>query len=280
MAKKYTRKEILDRLRREVAGGKPILMFGAGIGLTAKSAELGGADLIAVYSTAISRMRGLPTLLAFLPYSDANEDVRRMAREILPAVKEAPCIVGIGAHDPTLDLGKFISEMVEMGFSGITNEPFAGIYGPEFAAQLESAGIGFSKEAELIRTAHASDIFTVAWAFTPQEAAKMAEAGADVVGALVGVTAGGLTGVKKALSLEEAAEAAQAMSSAAKKVNPDVLVLTHGGPFKDPETAEYSLVHTDAVGYAAGSSGERMPTEKAVSEVTRRYKAIKMEKTK
>ena len=278
MAKKYSRQEVLQRLRSEVKAGNPILMFGAGIGLTAKSAELGGADIIAVYSTAIYRMRGLPTLMAFMPYSDANEHVRRMAGEILPAVKEAPCIVGIGAHDPALNVERFLDEMMGAGFSGVTNEPFAGIYGPEFAAQLESAGIGFSREADLIRTAHAMDIFTVAWAFNPDEARRMAEAGADVVGALVGVTVGGLTGAKKSLSLEAATEAVQRMCNAAKKVNPDVLVLSHGGPFKDPETAEYSIVHTDAVGYAAGSSGERMPTEKAVAEVTRMYKTMKLEK--
>jgi predicted TIM-barrel enzyme len=278
MAKKYSRQEVLQRLRKEVKAGNPILMFGAGIGLTAKSAELGGADIIAVYSTAIYRMRGLPTLMAFMPYSDANEHVRRMAGEILPAVKEAPCIVGIGAHDPALNVERFLDEMMGTGFSGVTNEPFAGIYGPEFSGQLESAGIGFSREADLIRTAHAMDIFTVAWAFNPDEARWMAEAGADVVGALVGVTVGGLTGAKKSLSLEAATEAVQLMCEAAKKVNPDVLVLSHGGPFKDPETAEYSIVHTDAVGYAAGSSGERMPTEKAVSEVTRMYKTMKLEK--
>lgn len=278
MAKKYSRQEVLQRLHKEVKAGNPILMFGAGIGLTAKSAELGGADIIAVYSTAIYRMRGLPTLMAFMPYSDANEHVRRMAGEILPAVKEVPCIVGIGAHDPALNVERFLDEMMGAGFSGVTNEPFAGIYGPEFSGQLESAGIGFSREADLIRTAHAMDIFTVAWAFNPEEARRMAEAGADVVGALVGVTVGGLTGAKKSLSLEAATEAVQRMCDAAKKVNPDVLVLSHGGPFKDPETAEYSIVHTDAVGYAAGSSGERMPTEKAVSEVTRMYKTMKLEK--
>ena len=278
MAKKYSRQEVLHRLRSEVKAGNPILMFGAGIGLTAKSAELGGADIIAVYSTAIYRMRGLPTLMAFMPYSDANEHVRRMAGEILPAVKEAPCIVGIGAHDPALNIERFLDEMMGAGFSGVTNEPFAGIYGPEFAAQLESAGIGFSREADHIRTAHAMDIFTVAWAFNPDEARRMAEAGADVVGALVGVTVGGLTGAKKSLSLEAATEAVQRMCDAAKKVNSDVLVLSHGGPFKDPETAEHSIVHTDAVGYAAGSSGERMPTENAISEVTRMYKTMKLEK--
>jgi predicted TIM-barrel enzyme len=276
MAKKYSRAEVLERLHGQLAAGKPLLMFGAGIGLTARCAELGGADLIAVYSTAIYRMRGQPSLLAFMPYSDANADVPRMAAEILPAVKETPCIVGIGAHDPSLNQEKFMDEMLEMGFSGVTNEPFTGIYGPEFAAQLESAGIGFSREAEMIALAHSKDIFTVAWAFNPDEARKMAGAGADVVGALVGVTAGGLTGAKRSLSLEEAADAAQAMCLAAKEVNPEIMVLTHGGPFKDPQTAEYSIIYTDAVGYAAGSSGERLPTEQAVTEVTRQYKKIRL----
>jgi predicted TIM-barrel enzyme len=278
MAKRYSRLEVLDRLHSQLKAGKPLLMFGAGIGLTARCAELGGADLIAVYSTAIYRMKGQPTLLAFLPYSDANAHVARMAAEIIPAVKETPCIVGIGAHDPSLNQERFMDEMIAMGFSGVTNEPFSGIYGPEFATQLEAAGIGFSREAEMIALAHSKDIFTVAWAFNPDEARRMAEAGADVVGALVGVTAGGLTGAKKSLSLEEAAAAVQAMCLAAKEVNPDIMVLSHGGPFKDPETAEYSVVNTDAVGYAAGSSGERLPTEQAVTAVTKQYKGIKLGK--
>jgi predicted TIM-barrel enzyme len=278
MAKRYSRLEVLDRLHSQLKAGRPLLMFGAGIGLTARCAELGGADLIAVYSTAIYRMKGQPTLLAFLPYSDANAHVARMAAEIIPAVKETPCIVGIGAHDPSLNRERFMDEMIAMGFSGVTNEPFSGIYGPEFATQLEAAGIGFSREAEMIALAHSKDIFTVAWAFNPDEARRMAEAGADVVGALVGVTAGGLTGAKKSLSLEEAAAAVQAMCLAAKEVKPDIMVLSHGGPFKDPETAEYSVVNTDAVGYAAGSSGERLPTEQAVTAVTRQYKGIKLGK--
>jgi predicted TIM-barrel enzyme len=278
MAKRYKRAEVVKRLREQIKEGRPILMFGAGIGLTAKSAELGGADIIAVYSTAIYRMRGLPTLMAFMPYSDANEHVRNMAREILPAVKEAPCVVGIGAHDPTLNQELFMDEMLNMGFSGVTNEPFAGIYGPDFAAQLESAGIGFSREAEMIELAHKKDIFTMGWAFNPEEARRMAGAGADVVGALVGVTVGGLTGAKKSLSLEEATGAVQAMCEAAKKINPEVMILSHGGPFKDPETAEYSIINSDAVGYAAGSSGERMPTENAISEVTRNYKEMRLHK--
>ncbi len=276
MARKYRRDEILARLRNQIEKQRSILLFGAGSGLTARSAEIGGADIIAVYSTAIYRMRGLPSLLAFLPYSDANEHVQRMASEILPAVQEVPCIVGVGAHDPSLNQDRFMKDMLDTGFSGFTNEPFVGIYGSEFANQLESAGIGFSREVEMIERAHRMDAFTVAWVFTPEESRRMAEAGADIIGAHVGVTAGGITGVKKTMGMEEAVGAIQAMCEAAKQINPDVFLLTHGGPFKDPETAAYSIRNTDAVGYAAGSSGERMPTENAVANATSIYKSIKL----
>jgi len=274
MAKKYTRKQVLERLIQQIDNGKPLLMFGAGIGLTAKCAELGGADLIAVYSTAIYRMKGQHTLMAFLPYSNANEHVASMARDILPAVRETPCIAGIGAHDPSLDMDGFLDHMLDLGFSGVTNEPFAGIYGRAFAAQLEAAGLGFSREAELITMAHKKDIFTFGWAFNPDEARSMAEAGADVVGALVGVTTGGLSGSASAQTLEAATETVQEICRAAKAVNPEVMIFTHGGPFKDPSSAGYSIVNSDAVGYAAGSSGERIPTEQAVIDVTQSYKGM------
>lgn len=276
MARRYTRAEITGRLHGQIHKGQALLMFGAGTGLTARCADVGGADLIGVYTTAHYRMMGQPSLLAWLPYSHANEHVLAMAREILPAVQEAPCIAGVGAHDPSLDMEQFIDQLVNMGFSGVTNEPFAGIYGREFGAQLEAAGIGFSREVKLIETAHRKDIFTVAWAFTPEESRIMAQAGADIIGAIVGVTTGGMTGANKSMSLEEAAGEIRAIEQAAKQVNPEVLVLTHGGPFKDVETARYSIINSGAVGYAAGSSGERLPTETAVVQITEQYKNIKL----
>lgn len=276
--RRFTRAEVLDRLARQVEAGRLVVMFGAGIGLTARCAELGGADLIGIYSTAFYRMQGKPSLLAWLPYADANAEVARRAQEILPAVRETPCIAGIGAHDPNRSLDLFIDELIRLGFSGITNEPFVGLYGPAFGGELEAAGLGFSREVELIDLAHRKDVFTVAWVFSPEEARRMAEAGADVLGAIVGVTAGGLTGAVKALTLEDAAAAVQSMCQAAKAVRPGIYVLAHGGPFKDPESAAYSIEHSDAVGYAAGSSGERLPTEQAVIETTKQYKQIRLEK--
>ncbi len=160
----------------------------------------------------------------------------------------------------------------------MTNESFAGTYGPIFAAELESAGIGFSREVDLIALAHRKDIFTMAWVFNPEEAVRMTEAGADALGAMVGVTAGGLTGAAKTLDLASATAAVQEICEAAHRIRPDVLVLTHGGPFKDPETAAYSIAHSDAVGDAARSSGERVRTERAVIETTRQYKQIGLKK--
>ncbi|NLO21193.1 MAG: phosphoenolpyruvate hydrolase family protein [Syntrophomonadaceae bacterium] len=276
MVAKYGREEIIKGLQEQLKQQHALLMFGAGTGLTAKCADIGGADLIAVYSTAKFRMIGQPTLLAWMPYEDCNACVKEMAREIIPVIKRAPCIAGIGAHNPAVNLSRIIDEMMELGFSGITNEPFAGLYGDFFAQQLEAAGIGFSREVELIQTAHAKDIFTVAWAFNAQEARIMAQAGADVIGAIVGVTSGGLTGAQELMTMEQAVETVQQIMEAAQAVNSKILILTHGGPFKDVQTAAYSVQYSAAHGYASGSSGERMPTENAVIEITRQYKGIKL----
>lgn len=276
MPEKYSHEQIIERLNEQIKSGKPLIMFGAGSGLTAKCAEKGGADLIGLYSTAIYRMRGMPSLMAWLPYSNANEHLLNMAKEILPAVKSTPCIAGIGAHDPALDMDSFLEKVIEMGFSGVMNEPFVGIYGEYFANQLERAGLGFSTEVDLIRRARAKNIFTVAWVMSPQEAFEMAKVGADIIGAMIGVTAGGMSGESEVISLEKATKDVQEMAEAAKSANPDVIVLTHGGPFSDVETAQYSIMHSSAVGYASGSSGERIPTEEAVVKITKKYKSMKL----
>ena len=166
--------------------------------------------------------------------------------------------------------------VIKAGFSGVTNEPFVGLYGKYFADQLERAGLGFSREVELIRRARAKEIFTVAWAMSPEEAYQMAEAGADVIGAMIGVTTGGMSGESEVISLEEAVEDVREMMAAARRANPAVMVLTHGGPFADVETAQYSITHSGAAGYASGSSGERIPTEEAVVGITREYKAMSL----
>ena len=278
MGKCFTRLQVIDRLKGQVEKGRLILVFGAGIGLTAKCAELGGADIICVYSTARYRMMGKPSIMAWLPYSNCNEMMLEMSHEILSVVTDTPCVAGIGAHDPAADLEGMLNTILKLGYSGITNEPFVGMYGAEFGDQLEKAGIGFSREVELIRMAREKDIFTLAWAFTPDEARVMAEAGADVIGAMIGVTSGGLTGAGETMTLEAAAEQVRRICAAAREVNPDVMVVTHGGPIKDVPSAAFSVTKTGAVGYVAGSSGERIPTEKAVIELAKEFKRVEVKR--
>jgi predicted TIM-barrel enzyme len=276
MAIKYSRKEVKERLKKEIENNRPVFMFGAGTGLTAKCAEIGGADLIGVYSTAFFRMHGVSSLMAWLPYSNANEELIHYSKLILPVVKKTPCIAGIGAHDPGIDIGDFIDRVSGMGFSGVSNEPFVGIYGKEFSGILNDAGIGFNKEVELVKIANKKNIFTQAWAFNEEEAAELAEAGADIIGAMIGLTAGGLIGAKKSISLDEAVIEVQKICNAVKKVNPETIIITHGGPFKDVNTAGYSIQNSDAVGYASGSSGERMPVEEKVVKITKEFKKINL----
>jgi predicted TIM-barrel enzyme len=278
LSKIFTRREVNNLLEKQTIKGKAILMFGAGTGLTAKCAEIGGADLIGIYSTAFYRMQGISSLMSWLPYSNANDHLISSARLILPVIKNTPCIAGIGAHDPTRKIENFIDEIIGMGFSGITNEPFVGIYGKEFGRLLEQSNIGFSREVELIYIANKKDIFSLAWVFNEEEAIEMAKAGADVIGAMIGLTSGGLTGARKTISTEEATKEVIKICRSVKEVNKDTIIITHGGPFEDPITAEYSIINSDASGYASGSSGERIPTERAIIEIVKNFKSMKVNK--
>jgi predicted TIM-barrel enzyme len=272
--RQFTRAEIHDRLRAVVAAGRPIIIGGAGIGLVAKAAERGGIDLIMVYNTGPFRMAGHGSLAGYLAYGDSNAMTLELGREILNAVTATPVIGGIGAADPFRDSSRLLDEMLAMGFSGITNVPTAGLYDGAFRRHIDATGLGYPREVELIGMCRARDVFTLAYAFSPDEARGMAEAGADIVGAHVGLTSGGWVGAEAALDLDSACAATQAMVEAARAGRPDVLVVAHGGPFEDPPTVRRVLETTDVVGYLGASSIERLPVERAVAEVVHDLKAL------
>jgi len=266
MAIYYERADLAERLRKRTDSGQSLLMMGCGSGLSAISAEQGGADLISVYATAVLRMEGIPTVVSLLPYSDCNDITYRKAEIILPLVKETPCIAGVGAHAPFLDLDRHLERLRAIGFSGVVNEPFAAGYGPAFAENLERAGCGFSREIELIALAHEKDLFTAAWCSTPEEARRMAEAGADMIGVVLFGKFDGMDGAIQAL---------KAVTEAARAVRSDVLVLAHGGPFHDPDTARAAVGSCYADGYACGSNGERVCAEEAIRANAARYRDLK-----
>jgi predicted TIM-barrel enzyme len=270
-----TRKDALARLRAQIEAGSPIIGAGAGTGLSAKCAEAGGADLIIIYNSGRYRMGGRGSLSGLMPYGDANAIVVDMAREVLPIVRETPVLAGVCGTDPFRLMPVFLEELRRIGFSGVQNFPTVGLIDGTFRQNLEETGMGFGLEVDMIRAAHELDLLTAPYVFEEGEAAAMAEAGADVLVPHMGLTTGGTIGAETAKTLDDCVPLIQAMHDAAKRVNPEIAVLCHGGPIAEPDDAAYVLERTEGVvGFFGASSMERLPTETAMTENMRRFKAI------
>jgi predicted TIM-barrel enzyme len=271
----FTRDECLQRLRAQVAAGRPIIGGGAGTGLSAKCAEAGGIDLIIIYNSGRFRMAGRGSLSGMMPYGDANQIVLDMAREVLPVVRHTPVLAGVCGTDPFRVMTRFLREVQAAGFSGVQNFPTVGLIDGVFRQNLEETDMGFDKEVEMIAAARELGLLTCPYVFTEDEARAMAKAGADVLIPHMGLTTKGAIGARTALTLPQAAQRVQALHDAAKSVNPEVLVLCHGGPIAEPEDAAYILKHTRGVaGFFGASSIERLPTEVAITGCVRRFKEL------
>ncbi len=271
-----TRTAILERLRAKVAAGRPIIGGGAGTGLSAKLEEAGGIDLIVIYNSGRFRMGGRGSLAGMMPYGDANAIVMDMAREVLPVVKHTPVLAGVCGTDPFRLMPVFLREVQAAGFAGIQNFPTVGLIDGNFRQNLEETNMGYGLEVDLVRLAREMNLLTTPYAFNVDEATAMAKAGADILIPHMGLTTKGSIGAKTALTLEESAKLCQAMHNAAKKVNPEILVLCHGGPIADPEDAQYILDHTEGiVGFYGASSMERLPVEPAIIAQTEAFTKLR-----
>lgn len=267
--------QALARLRRTLTEGGVIMGAGAGTGLSAKCAEAGGADLIIIYNSGRYRMAGRGSLAGCMPYGDANAIVMEMAGEVLPIVRETPVLAGVCGTDPFRLMPVFLEEVKRVGFSGVQNFPTVGLCDGKFRQNLEETGMGYGLEVDMIRDAHAAGLLTTPYVFDEDQARAMAEAGADVIVAHMGLTTKGQIGATTALTLEESAERVQAIRDAAAAVKPDIIALCHGGPIAEPEDAQFVLEHTTGVdGFFGASSMERLPTEIAITENMRRFKKI------
>ncbi|MGE0630208.1 MAG: phosphoenolpyruvate hydrolase family protein [Hyphomicrobiaceae bacterium] len=275
MAKQYTRDEVAARLQGSLAAGSPIVVAGAGNGLSAKCSELGGIDLIVIYNSGKYRMDGLPSISGLMPYGNANEIVLELGEHhVLPAVKETPVLAGVCGTDPTRDMRRFLQHLRAVGFSGVINYPTVIRFDGNIRRDLESVGLGFAREVEMIAVAREVGLYTTCYVRTPDEAAQMAGAGVDLVIPHVGLTSGGSIGAEDAMSLDEAVRATQEMIDAARGVNPDVIVLSHGGPMEDPQDVAYLLERTTAQGFVGASSIERLPVEEAIVATVKAFKEI------
>jgi predicted TIM-barrel enzyme len=273
------RAAIMAKFRTMIADGVPIIGGGAGTGLSAKSEEAGGIDLIIIYNSGRYRMAGRGSAAGLLAYGNANEIVREMAVEVLPVVKHTPVLAGVNGTDPFVLMPRFLAELKDMGFSGVQNFPTIGLFDGTMRQSFEETGMGYGLEVDMIAMAHEMDLLTTPYVFNPQEAIEMAKAGADIVVAHMGVTTGGSIGATSAKSLADCVGEIDAIANAALSVRKDIVVLCHGGPISGPQDARYILEHCRVChGFYGASSMERLPAEAAIREQTALFKQLAIKK--
>jgi predicted TIM-barrel enzyme len=271
-----SRQGILKRFREQIARGEPIIGGGAGTGLSAKSEEAGGIDLLIVYNSGRYRMAGRGSSAGLLAYGNANQIVKEMAYEILPVVKKTPVLAGVNGTDPFIIPELFLRDLRALGFAGIQNFPTVGLFDGDMRQAFEETGMSYQLEVDIIRLAHQLDLLTTPYVFNPAEAERMADAGADLIVAHMGVTTGGSIGAKSSKTLADCVTRIQDISDAARGVNPDVLVICHGGPISEPPDAEYVITKCRGVdGFYGASSVERLPAERAIAAQIKMFKKIR-----
>ncbi len=271
----HARSDLMEKFKAMRDRGEPIIGGGAGTGLSAKCEEAGGIDLIVIYNSGRYRMAGRGSLAGLMPYGDANGVVMEMAGEVLPVVKDTPVLAGVCATDPFRLMDKFLDEVKAAGFSGVQNFPTVGLIDGTFRANLEETGMGYDHEVEMIRMAAERDMLTTPYVFSEDDAKAMARAGADIIVVHLGLTTGGSIGAETAVTLQDAPAITDQWAKAALEVNPDAIVLVHGGPVAMPDDAEFVLKNTQHChGFYGASSMERLPTEVALTEQTRKFKEI------
>ncbi|CAK9884373.1 MAG: hypothetical protein XXXJIFNMEKO3_00758 [Candidatus Erwinia impunctatus] len=267
--------EIITHLKQKRLCGEPIIGAGAGTGLSARSEETGGVDLIVIYNSGRFRMAGRGSLSGLMPYGNANQIVREMGNEVLPVVKHTPVLAGVCGTDPFCNQAQLLDELKTQGFAGVQNFPTVGLIDGHFRQSLEETGMGFALEVEMIRLAHEKGMLTTPYVFNVEDAVAMTEAGADIIVVHMGLTTGGDIGAKTACDLASCVPVISACAAAAKAVRDDVIVLCHGGPIAEPQDAAYILAHCpDCHGFYGASSMERLPTEKAIKNTVEQFKHL------
>jgi predicted TIM-barrel enzyme len=271
------RSEILSNLNALIDAGRPIIGGGAGTGLSAKSEEAGGIDLIIIYNSGRYRMAGRGSAAGLLAYGNANDIVKEMAVEVLPVVKHTPVLAGVNGTDPFVLMPQFLAELKSMGFSGVQNFPTIGLFDGMMRQAFEETGMGYGLEVDMIQQAHDIDLLTTPYVFNPDEAIAMAKAGADIIVAHMGVTTGGTIGATSAKTLDDCVAEIDAIAKAARGVRQDIVIMAHGGPISMPDDAKYVLENCDRChGFYGASSAERLPAETAIRDQIKRFKSIEV----
>lgn len=294
MAKQYTREEMKKRMQAVIDSGSPIVITGAGTGISAKFAEKGGADMIGIYNSGFFRMDGKGSTGGLMPYANGNDLLIQLMHRVFPIVKETPMIAGICGSDPTREMKQFLEELKFWGFSVVMNYPTIGGWRGKLRADIEACDLGVRKETDTLILAKEMGFYTIAYAYDEEAAIMAAEADVDIIICHLGMTVGGSTGSNlsgvqdladagntgKKAPLDEAVDFVNDMIGKIRKINKEVLCFAHGGPISTPEDTQYIYDRTDSVGFLGASSAERIPIEEPLAETVRKFKAAKLRKNR
>ena len=219
------------------------------------------------------------------------------ANEILTVIESTAVLAGVCATDPYRSMPLFLQQLKDLGFCGVQNFPTVGLIDGHFRKNLEATGMSYEKEVEMIRTARQMGLLTTPYVFNVDEAERMTRAGADVVVVHLGLTTGGSIGAGEGeVTLDDCVKKIQTIRDACVKIEPDIIVLCHGGPvsgkscnsslrpkfanlasFLGVEETSYILNRVHGIhGFFGASSMERLPVEAAIEQNARRFKDIKI----
>ena len=267
--------QIVRHLKEKIRVGKPVIGGGAGIGLSAKCADQAGLDMLIIYNSGRYRMAGRGSRSGLMAYGNANQIVLEMAHEVLPVVKKTPVLAGVNGTDPFLILSDYFDKLERLGFAGVQNFPTVGLFDGLIRQQMEESGIRYGLEVDMIRYAAERGLLTTPYVFHAHEAQAMAQAGAHIIVVHAGLTVGGSIGAQTAPSLEAAIELCRDCAKAALAINPDLIIICHGGPIAEPEDAQRIMnAVPQCHGFYGASSMERLPTERALLEQSRRFLSL------
>jgi predicted TIM-barrel enzyme len=272
-----SRESILARFRSKIDRGIPIIGGGAGTGISAKCEESGGIDLIVIYNSGRYRMAGRGSLAGLLPFGNANDIVKDMAKEVLTIVKQTPVLAGVCAVDPFMLRDHFLRELMALGFAGIQNFPTVGLIDGSFRANLEETGMGYGLEVDCVAAARQLGMLTTPYVFDESQAIQMTQAGADILVAHMGLTTGGAIGAETSVTLDDCVTRVSAIAAAGRSVRDDIIVLCHGGPISMPNDARYMLERCNIHGFYGASSMERLPAETAITQQVQNFTHLRLQ---
>ena len=278
MPTRFTRDEVLERFWKEIKVHRPLFMASCGSGIVAKFLEKAGCDMAGVYNAVKLRAGGAGSMTGLWPVSDANGlMIEYASREIMPVVNNMPIMAGVNANDPTRDIPVFLEDLRRIGIIGVNNFPTVGHIDGNFRNILEHTGITYDNEIHLLKTAKQMDMVTVAYAFNPSETERIVKGSdPDIFIFHAGVTIGGSIGYDHPDTIEDTARRTQKVYDIARKIKPDIILLTHGAALSTPEDGQKILKLTNGHGLQTGSATERIPLEKAIFRVASAFKNLKV----